>query len=385
MQGVRIRAADGDGASDLAEARRLTEVMDMELIKRLAWVLCGVAVSLTAAPALAADYPAPKEGSWVVRDFRFHTGEVLPELRLHYTTVGAPTGQPVLILHGTTGSGAGMLTPAFAGELFGPGQPLDAGRYYLILPDAIRPGKSSKPSDGLRTSFPKYNYDDMVLAQYRLVTEHLGVKRLRLVLGNSMGGMQTWMWAQKYPAFMDVAVPMASMPTESAGRNWMTRRLIIDAIRNDPEWMNGNYTKQPRSLQFASVFYGIATSGGNQALYKAAPTREKADQIVNQRLSTPLRGDANDHLYQWESSRDYNASGGLERIQAVLMAINSADDERTPPELGLLDREIKRVKNGRILLIPASDQTAGHGTTFQAKFWKQPLAELLQSSPRGPK
>ena len=278
-----------------------------------------------------------------------------------------------------------MLTPAFAGELFGPGQPLDASRYYVILPDAIGTGKSSKPSDGLRASFPRYNYDDMVDAQYRLVTEHLGVRRLRLVLGNSMGGMHTWIWAQKYPDVMDVAVPMASLPTEMSGRNWMMRRLIIDSIRNDPEWMNGNYTKQPRSLQFASVFYGIATSGGNQRLYKTAPTREKADELLNQRLSQPVRGDANDHLYQWESSRDYNASSGLERIKAALLAINSADDERNPPELGLLDREIKRVKNGRVLLIPASDQTAGHGTTGQARFWTQDLAELLKRAPRSGK
>jgi homoserine O-acetyltransferase len=354
----------------------------MRLIKALSWVIWVAALTATAAPSLAADYPAPKEGVWVVRDFRFHTGEVLPELRLHYTTVGTPAGEPVLILHGTTGSGANMLTPAFAGELFGPGQPLDASRYYIILPDAIGTGKSSKPSDGLRTRFPKYNYDDMVLAQYRLVTEHLGVRHLRLVLGNSMGGMQAWMWAQRYPDFMDVAVPMASLPTAMSGRNWMMRRLIIDAIRNDREWMDGNYTKQPRSLQFASVFYGVATNGGNQRLQTMAPTREKADEVLNQRLSAPVRGDANDHLYQWEASRDYDASPGLERIQAALLAINSADDERNPPELGLLDREIKRVKNGRVLLIPASDQTAGHGTTGQAKFWKQQLVELLQSVPR---
>jgi homoserine O-acetyltransferase/O-succinyltransferase len=346
------------------------------------WMLWTLALALMAGPGLAADYPAPTEGSWVVRDFRFHTGETLPELRLHYTTVGALTGEPVLILHGTTGSGAGMLTPNFAGELFGPGQTLDAGRYYIVLPDGIGTGKSSKPSDGLRASFPRYNYDDMVRAQYRLVTEHLGVRRLRLVLGNSMGGMHTWMWAQKYPGFMDVAVPMASLPTEMSGRNWLMRRLIIDSIRNDPEWMNGNYTRQPRSLQFASVYYGLATSGGNQRLQKDAPTREKADQLVNQRLSAPFRGDANDHLYQWEASRDYNASPDLERIEATLLAINSADDERNPPELGLLDREIKRVKNGRVLLIPGSDQTAGHGTTGQARFWKQQLAELLQTAPR---
>jgi homoserine O-acetyltransferase/O-succinyltransferase len=354
----------------------------MKPIKVLGRIIGSLIVALATLPGLAAEYPAPTEGTWGVRDFRFHTGEVLPELQLHYTTVGAPSGEPVLILHGTTGSGTGMLTPAFAGELFGPGQPLDANRYYLILPDAIGTGKSSKPSDGLRASFPKYNYDDMVEAQYWLVSEHLGVRHLRLVLGNSMGGMHTWIWAQQYPDFMDVAVPMASLPTEMSGRNWMTRRLIIDAIRNDPEWMNGNYTTQPRSLQFASVFYGIATNGGNQGLYKAAPTREKADELLNQRLSAPFRGDANDHLYQWDASRDYNASSGLERIQAALLAINSADDERNPPELGLLDREITRVKNGRVLLLPGSDETAGHGATARAKFWKKELAELLQSAPR---
>jgi homoserine O-acetyltransferase len=343
----------------------------------------GVLVSIVASlVCLAADVPAPQEGSWVIRDFRFNTGETLPELRLHYRTLGSPKGEPVLILHGTTQSGAAMLGPAFGGELFGVGQPLDAAHYYVILPDAIGHGGSSKPSDGLRTRFPRYNYDDMVEAQYRLVTEHLGVRHLRLVLGNSMGGMETWIMAQKYPGFMDMAVPMASLPSEMAGRNWMTRRLIIDSIRNDPEWMNGNYTKQPRSAQFASVFYGIATLGGNQALHKAAPTREKADQLLNARLAAPFPADANDVLYQWDASRDYNPSAGLERIETVLLAINSADDERNPPELGILDREIKRVKNGRVLLIPGSEDTAGHGTTAQAKFWKKELAELLQAAPR---
>ena len=194
--------------------------------------------------------------------------------------------------------------------------------------------------------------------------------------------MQTWMWAQKYPDLMDIAVPMASLPTEMSGRNWMMRRLIIDSIRNDPEWMNGNYTRQPGSLQLASVFYGISTNGGNWGLYKAAPTREKADQLVNQRLSAPFAGDANDHLYQWDSSRDYNPLPGLERIQAVLLAINSADDERNPPELGVLDREIKRLKNGRVLLIPRTEYTTGHGTTTQARFWKKDLEEMLQMVPR---
>jgi homoserine O-acetyltransferase/O-succinyltransferase len=199
----------------------------------------------------------------------------------------------------------------------------------------------------LRASFPKYNYDDMVDAQYRLVAEHLGVKRLRLVIGNSMGGMQTWMWAHKYPDMMDIAVPMASLPSEMSSRNWMLRRLITDSIRNDPAWMNGNYTTQPPSALFASVFYGLATNGGNQGLHKIAGTREQADQVLNQRLKGPYTGDANDHLYQWDSSRDYNSSPGLERIKATLMAINSADDERNPPEVGLLEKEIKR---GTVLL-----------------------------------
>jgi homoserine O-acetyltransferase len=351
-------------------------------MKSIAALGFALLASLLSVAAPAADYPAPQEGSWVVRDFRFHTGETLPELRLHYRTVGSPKGEPAVILHGTTGSGASLLTPAFAGELFGPGQPLDAARYYVILPDAVGHGRSSKPSDGLRTRFPRYTYDDMVDATYRLVSEHLGLRRVRLVLGNSMGGMETWIFAQKYPGFMDVAVPMASLPTEMASRNWMLRRLIIDSIRTDPEWMNGNYTKQPRSAQFASVFYGLATNGGNQALYKAAPTRDKADQLLDQRLAAPFSGDANDVLYQWDSSRDYNPSAGLERIEAVLLAINSADDERNPPENGVLDREIKRVKNSRVLLIPGSEQTAGHGTTGQAKFWKKELADLLQSAPR---
>jgi homoserine O-acetyltransferase len=326
----------------------------------------------------AADFPTPREGSWVAPNFKFHPGEVLPELRLHYRTVGAPTGDPVLVLHGTTQSGAAMLAPTFGGELFGDGQPLDAKRYYIILPDSIGHGKSSKPSDGMRTKFPRYNYDDMVDAQYRLLTEHLRVKKLRLAIGNSMGGMQVWIWAQKYPDFMDIAVPMASLPTEMSGRNWMMRRLIIDSIRSDLEWMNGNYTKQPRSAQFASIFYAIGTNGGNIALFNAAPTRDKADALIDERLKAPFPGDANDVLYQWDSSRDYNPSPGLERIKAKLLAINSADDERNPPEVGVLDREIKRVKNGRVLLIPTSDKTIGHGTTSRAQFWKKELEELLK-------
>jgi len=340
----------------------------MNVVHTLSVALVGLAL---AAVAAAADYPAPREGSWTVRDFRFHTGETLPELRLHYTTVGASTGEPVVLLHGTTQSGTALLNPAFAGELLGPGQPLDATRYYIILPDAIGHGKSSKPSDGLRTRFPRYNYTDLVEAAHRLVTEHLAVKHVRLVLGNSMGGMETWIWAQRYPRALDLAVPMASLPIEMSGRNWIMRRLIIDSIRRDP-----------KNAQFASVFYAFATSGGNQALYKAAPTREKADQLLDARLKAPFTADPEDVLYQWDSSRDYNPSGELERIEATLLAINSADDERNPPELGVLEREMKRVKHGRIFLVPASADTAGHGTTAQAKWWKDQLAELLRSAPR---
>ena len=329
----------------------------------------------------AADYPAPKQGDWIARDFKFHTGEVMPELRLHYTTVGEPSGQPVLVLHGTTGSAASMLTPAFAGELFGPGQPLDASKYFIIIPDGIGHGKSSKPSDGMGAKFPKYNYDDMVEAQYRLIKDGLGVSHLRSVIGHSMGGMHAWLWGVKYPDFMDALVPMAAQPTAMSSRNWMMRRLITDTIRNDPEWRDGNYTTQPRALRAANVFYGIATNGGTLAYQKMAPTREKADKLLDERLAAPFTADANDVLYQWESSRDYDASPGLERIQAALLAINSADDERNPPETGLMERALKRVKNGRLYLIPASEQTRGHGTTGMATFYKQQLQEWLQTLP----
>ena len=333
-------------------------------------------------PSHAADYPAPKEGSWVARDFRFSTGDVFPELRLHYTTVGAPTGEPVVLLHGTTGSGASFLNAAFAGELFGPGQPLDASRYYIILPDALGTGKSARPSDGLRAKFPRYNYDDMVHAQYRLVTEGLGVKRLRLVLGNSMGGMQVWMWGTKYPAFMDALVPMACLPTAMSGRNWLLRRMLTDAIRSDPEWNGGNYAAQPKNMQKHLLYYSLATNGGNQFLFRQSPSYGKGDEVIAKALSQPFRGDANDTLYQWESSADYDPSPNLERIQAALLAINAADDERNPPELGVMEREIKRVKNSRYVLLPMGPDNRGHGTTGNAKLWKQYLVELLEKAPR---
>ena len=342
----------------------------------------GVALALAAPPTLAADYPAPREGQWTARDFRFHTGEVMPELRLAYRTVGDPSGEPVLVLHGTAGSSASMLTPAFAGELLGAGQALDAGKYFIILPDALGAGKSAKPSDGLRTKFPKYNYDDMVDAQHRLVAEGLGIKHLRLVLGNSMGGMHAWIWGVKHPGFMDALVPMASQPTEMSSRNWMMRRLIVDSIRNDPDWKGGNYETQPQAFRTAAVFYGIATAGGTLAYQKLAPTRELADKLLDDRLAAKFTADANDYLYQWDSSRDYNPAPGLERIEAAVLAINAADDERNPPETGIMERELKRVKGGRLHLIPASEETRGHLTTGMARLWQQQLREFLASVPR---
>ena len=342
----------------------------------------SAAFALISFAAIAADYPAPKQGEWITRDFKFHGGEVLPELRLHYTTIGDPAGQPVLVLHGTGGSAASMLAPTFAGELFGPGQPLDATKYFIIIPDGIGHGQSSKPSDGMKTAFPKYDYEDMVDAQYRLVMEGLGIKHLRLVIGNSMGGMHTWIWGVKYPDMMDALVPMASQPTEMASRNWMLRRMMIETIRNDPDYKGGNYTAQPRMMKYAVTTFGIATGGGTLAYQMLAPTAAKADNMVDERLGAPVTADANDFIYQWESSHDYNPAPGLERIEAALLAINAADDERNPPETGLMDRALKRIKNARLTLIPASTDTRGHLTTGSASFYKLQLQEFLQTAPQ---
>jgi homoserine O-acetyltransferase len=341
-----------------------------------------LAFALVSFSAFAADYPAPKQAEWVARDFKFHTGEVLPELRMSYTTVGEPTGQPVLVLHGTTGSAGTMLTPDFAGELFGRGQPLDATKYFIIIPDSVGHGKSGKPSDGLKTKFPKYNYDDMVDAQYRLLSEGLGIKRLRLIIGNSMGGMHAWIWGVKHPAYMDALVPMASQPTAMASRNWMMRRLLVETIRNDPDYNNGNYTAQPRSLKIANYMYAIGTNGGTLAWQNALPTSALADKFVDGRLAAPLNVDANNYLYAWESSRDYDPAPGLEKIEAAVLAINAADDERNPPETGITEAALERIKNAELLLIPASEATRGHGTTALAKFYAKELAEFLQKVPQ---
>jgi homoserine O-acetyltransferase len=342
----------------------------------------SVVIAMTSFTTLAADYPTPKQGDWVARDFKFHGGETMPELRLHYTTLGEPSGQPVLVLHGSGGSAANLLTAAFAGELFGPGQPLDAAKYYIIIPDSLGHGKSSKPSDGMKTAFPKYNYEDMVDAQYRLIKEGLGIKHLRLVIGNSMGGMHTWVWGVRYPQAMDILVPMASQPSEMAARNWMLRRMMIETIRNDPDYNGGNYATQPRMMKYAIAAYRFASAGGTLGYQTLAPTAAKADQLVDEQLATPVTADANDFIYQWEASHDYNPSPTLERIEATLLAINAADDERNPPETGITDAALKRVKNGRLYLIPASAETRGHLTTGDAAFSTQQLRELLLTAPQ---
>jgi homoserine O-acetyltransferase/O-succinyltransferase len=340
------------------------------------------ALLLISVKAMAADYPAPKQGEWIAKDFKFHTGQITPELKLHYTTVGEPTGQPVLVLHGSGGSAATMLTPTFAGELFGSGQPLDASKYYIIIPDSIGHGQSAKPSDGTKTAFPKYDYNDMVDAQYRLVTEGLKIMHLRLVIGNSMGGMHTWVWGVRYPRMMDALVPMASQPTEMAARNWILRRTTIEIIKNDPDYNSGNYTSQPRMMKYAIAAYRFASAGGTLAYQMLAPTAAKADKMVDDQLALPVTADANDYIYQWESSHDYNPSAYMEKIEATLLAINAADDERNPPETGVTAAAIKRIKNGSLYLIPASTETRGHLTTGNAKFYAEQLRQLLQSAPQ---
>jgi homoserine O-acetyltransferase len=337
----------------------------------------------------ASDDLTPVEGDAVLRDFRFASGETLPELRIHYRTLGQPrrdesgvVRNAVLILHGTTDNGANFLRPEFAGELYGPSQPLDATRYYIILPDGIGHGGSSKPSDGLHARFPRYGYRDMVRAQHRLLTEGLDVNHLRLVMGTSMGGMHTWLWGETYPDFMDALMPLACLPTEIAGRNRVWRRLITDAIRNDTAWEHGNYQAQPPSLRTAAgVLFFI---GSNPVVRQAeAPTRAQADRLLDEFEDRAVATmDANDVLYAVESSSDYDPGPGLERIEAPLLAINFADDLINPPELEILEREIRRVKHGRAVVIPRGDATRGHGTHTLAAVWKDHLARLLEESAR---
>jgi len=335
----------------------------------------------------AADYPTPTEGDYTIRDFKFQSGETLPELRIHYRTLGKPekdaqgkTTNAVLILHGTTGSGAQFIRPEFAGELFGKDQPLDTTKFFIVLPDGIGHGKSSKPSDGMHAKFPRYGYRDMIEAQYRLLTEGLGVNHARLVMGTSMGGMHTWLWGELHPDFVDALMPLASLPTQISGRNRGWRRIVIDAIRNDPAWNGGEYKTQPPSLRAAAEMLWFMSS--NPVLrQKDAPTLAKTDEVLDKFVDGIVKADdANDVLYAVEASHDYDPGPGLEKIRAPLLAINSADDLINPPELGILEHEIKRVPHGRAMVIPLSDKTRGHGSHTIASLWKDELVKLLQET-----
>jgi len=339
----------------------------------------------------AAEFPPPNDSDFVLRDFKFQSGETLPELRLHYRTLGQPTkdaagltNNAVLIMHGTTGSGAQFIRPEFAAELFGLGQPLDATKYFLVLPDDIGHGKSSKPSDDLHAKFPRYGYRDMVEAEYRLLTGHLGVNHARLVMGTSMGGMHTWLWGELHPDFMDALLPLASLPTQISGRNRAWRRMVSDAIRNDPAWDGGDYHNQPPSLRTAAEMLWFMSS--NPILrQKDCPSLTKTDEVLDKFVDDYVKtADANDVLYAIESSRDYDPAPNLEKIRAPLLAINSADDLINPPELQILEHEIKRVPHGRALVIPTSDKTRGHGSHTIASLWKEQLVELLKESERQP-
>jgi homoserine O-acetyltransferase len=344
---------------------------------------------LAALSLTAADYPAPVEGEIVLHNFKFRSGPTLPKLRLHFRTVGrlqrdeqGVALNAVLILHGTTGSGTQFLRPEFAGELFGAGQPLDATRFFIIVPDGIGHGQSGRPSDHQYANFPRYGYLDMVEAEFRLLTQGLGVNHARLIMGTSMGGMHTWLWGELHPDFMDALMPLASLPTEIAGRNRVWRRLIIDAIRHDPAWQSGAYRDQPPSLRVAAeMLYFMSSNPGLRQ--REAPTLAQADAGLDAFVAAVLKtGDANDFLYALEASSDYDPGPGLEKIQAPLLAVNSADDLINPPELGILEREIRRVPHGRAVILPLSDRTRGHGTHTLAALWKDQLEALLKDSAR---
>ena len=346
----------------------------MKGIKTL--VLAAVAAS-SLAGAARAQLPEPRSETWTIRDFRLHDGSVLPRMKVHYLTLGDPKNPAVLVLHGTGGDAAGLLGPAFGGVLFKPGGALDAGRYFIVMPDAVGHGEAAKPSDGMRMTFPAYDYADMVEAQHRLLAEHLGIKRLALVTGNSMGGMESWQWAEQYPDATDAIAPLASTPAAVAARNWIFRRLVIDVIEADPAWQGGNYTAQPRSLTLGMTYFGLLSAGGTRAQYAAMPTWKATDDAVAQRLQGRAPGDANDVIYQFLAARNYDPAPRLGAIKARVLAINSADDERNPAELGMTARAVKRLKGARYYEIPTGPDTRGHGTTGNASLWEAQLRQFL--------
>jgi homoserine O-acetyltransferase/O-succinyltransferase len=348
----------------------------------------AVAVSLVISPAFAqTSWPNQREGDFVLKDYRFGSGEILPELRLHYTTLGTARRDAgggivngVLLLHGTGGTGKNWLMPSLANELFAGGQPLDASRFFIILPDGVGRGGSSKPSDGLRGKFPHYRYHDIVASEYRLLTEGIGVRHLRLVLGSSMGGMHTWMWGEMYPDLMDGLVPLASQPIAISGRNWMTRRMLIDAIRNDPDWNGGNYDRNPSHFVYTAPLSALMTESVIQ-LQASAPTREAGDAFYERLVEQARKTDANNLLYATEAVMDYDPSKDLEKIKAKLMAINFADDAVNPPELEVMEPAIKRIRDARLVIVPASTETHGHFTHLRAAFWKSHLAAFMKTLP----
>jgi len=349
-----------------------------------------VAVVLLAAGIVFAQTPSQYpvvEGDYVAHNFKFKSGEELPELRLHYRTLGKPDRDAqgriknaVLILHGTGGSGQQFLVPQFAGELYGPGQLLDIDKYFIILPDGIGHGKSSKPSDGMHAHFPAYDYDDMVSAQHLLVTEGLGVQHLRLILGTSMGCMHSFVWGETYPDFMDALMPLACLPVQIAGRNRVWRKMVMDAIRNDPAWDGGEYKVEPKEGLLTAEDFLVVAGGAPLLMQKTLPTRDAADKYAENAEKHADALDANDLLYQVNASRNYDPSSQLETITAPIMWINSADDFINPPELGIAEKESKRLKNGTFVLIPISEQTHGHGTHTWAAVWESYLKQLLDKS-----
>jgi homoserine O-acetyltransferase len=355
--------------------------------KKLLPILLLVTICIHSGNAQKA-FPKPVEGDYVINNFTFKSGENLEQLKLHYTTIGNPTkdkkGQvnnAVLIMHGTTGTGAAFLSDQFGGNLFGKGQLLDATKYFIILTDDIGHGKSSKPSDGMRMKFPKYNYDDMVLANYKLLTEHLKVDHLRLVMGTSMGGMHTWVWGYTYPDFMDALMPLASLPVEIAGRNRIQRKMAIKLIEMDSEWKGGNYVEQPKEGMTGAILSLMFMVSSPLQWQINAPTRETAEAMMEKTLSRYASIlDANDLIYAFDSSRDYNPQPFLSKIKAPLVAINSADDQVNPPELGIMEKEIKNVKNGSFILLPITDKTSGHGTHSNPKIWGEHLEQLLKNT-----
>jgi homoserine O-acetyltransferase len=352
----------------------------------------AVAATVVFSALFAAAQASPKysvtEGDFVARDFKFRSGEQLPQLRLHYRTLGTPVRDAgghvtnaVLLLHGTGGSGQQFLSPQFADELFGSGQLLDLAHYFIIAPDGIGHGKSSKPSDGMHAHFPQYDYDDMVLAQHILLTEGLGVQHLRLLFGTSMGCMHAFVWGETYPTFADGLMPMACLPIQIAGRNRVWRKMVMDAIRNDPDWKDGEYKEEPKQALRAAQELLVIAGSAPVLMQQKLPTQAAADKYVADAVEPRVATlDANDLLYQVNASRNYDPSSRLETISAPVLWINSADDFINPPELGIAERESKRLKNGTFVLLPISDKTHGHGTHTWAVAWREYMEQFLKKT-----